>query len=86
VSVLDSAHCPPHVPSMARQNAGRSRAIAFGDTPPPRKIVEGRLASYMHTSIFWMRRSIDNVVKTKIRRHIPVIDPNCWELRPCFSH
>eukprot|EP01047_Picozoa_sp_COSAG01_P034586 COSAG01_NODE_2605_length_7391_cov_6.506583_2_plen_60_part_00 len=32
----------------------------------------------------WMhvRRSIDNVVKTKI---IPVIDPNCWELRPCFS-
>jgi hypothetical protein len=27
---------------MARQNAGRSRAIALGDTTPPRKIAEGR--------------------------------------------
>ena len=41
-----SAHTPPnpspHIPPMARQNVGRSRAIALGDTTSPRKIAEGR--------------------------------------------
>ena len=41
-----SVHTPqipsPHIPPMARQNAGRSRAIALGDTTSPRKIAEGR--------------------------------------------
>jgi hypothetical protein len=31
-----------------------------------------------------LRRSIDNVVKTKII-HVPMIDPNCWELRGCIA-
>ena len=31
----------------------------------------------------YMRRSIDNVVKTKI---IPVIEANCWEFRGCFRY
>jgi hypothetical protein len=41
-----SVHTPPihspHIPLMVRQNVGRSRAIALGDTTPPRKIAEGR--------------------------------------------
>eukprot|EP01047_Picozoa_sp_COSAG01_P047934 COSAG01_NODE_4625_length_4865_cov_7.434326_1_plen_73_part_10 len=43
-----------------------------------------RLSSGCHGGILirLMRRSIDNVVKTKI---IPVIEANCWEFQWCIA-
>eukprot|EP01047_Picozoa_sp_COSAG01_P097004 COSAG01_NODE_27400_length_686_cov_21.906303_2_plen_42_part_01 len=37
---------------------------------------------YIDTSELPVRRSIDNVVKTKI---IPVIEANCWEFQWCIA-